>query len=98
MDVPEEHFMFYGPMIFHQAGSAKELTTKRVLELNRMSLIDKRKDRLEQLMPLIELWKQGEPGAFKEALRQQILEECELDKESSLMVEYFVRQQPGLAV
>ena len=46
---PSEHFTFFGPMILHNEGSRIAETTRTVLDLDRVELINKRRERLEAL-------------------------------------------------
>ena len=46
---PEQEFEFLGPMIFHRTGHAVAELTLIELELNRMDLLERRRDRLQAL-------------------------------------------------
>ena len=46
---PDEEFKFVGPMIFHRSGRAAAELTHIELDLNRMDLLERRRDRLRAL-------------------------------------------------
>jgi uncharacterized protein (TIGR02646 family) len=46
---PEEEFAFHGPMILHHDGRASAEVTRTILDLNRIDLLNKRKDRLDDI-------------------------------------------------
>lgn len=48
-DDPEQEFRWVGPIIFHQAGSAKAELTRTTIALNRNELLFQRAERLEAL-------------------------------------------------
>jgi uncharacterized protein (TIGR02646 family) len=89
-DEPCEHIIFSGPMLIYCRGSSKGFLTSKKLDLNRASLIERRKEKIESLLIFIQLWDAQQPGAMKDFLRSQILEECKPDKEFSFMVECFI--------
>lgn len=46
---PEQEFEFFGPMMFHRTGHAAAELTIIALDLNRMDLMERRRDRLSAL-------------------------------------------------
>jgi uncharacterized protein (TIGR02646 family) len=86
VDNPEDHFIFLGFLIYAKQGSERGDYTKDELELNRIGLIERRKERIDKLNEMIK-------AAFRtsnETLRNQTIEkvkkEAEYDKEYSAAV------------
>ena len=91
-DEPKEHLKFVGPMIFHTPGSERGRLTRKVLELNRTPLIERRVERLENITNLMELYRNCDEGPGKEALLIELKREAFEDKEYSYMIETFLQQ------
>lgn len=89
-DEPTSHFFFAGPMLFHKPGSARGYMTKMKLELNRLPLFERRKERLENVNRLVEIVAKEQNETVKEALRSELDNEAQGDKEYTLMVQTFL--------
>lgn len=87
---PSDHLRGFGAFVWALAGNTRADTTVKTLKLNRDELVDMRKDRIESLMPLIELWTMEQNPVRKEVLRNQIVEESKEDKEFSFVVRQFL--------
>lgn len=72
-DVPDEHLTFEGPVLLPRPESALGLFTETTLELNRMPLVERRRDRLMELHRLIILAETHADAATRAALRDDIL-------------------------
>lgn len=96
LDNPEDHLRFYGPLAVHAVGSTKGFLTKETLKLNRPDLLERRKERIERILPLIDLWASSQGDAMKAAVKSQIVAECGDDKEFSVMIRTFIQHQCGL--
>jgi hypothetical protein len=94
-DQPEEHLLFFGPMILQQVGDMKGFRTVEQLCLRRTELIERRKERIEQLQGLVEQWNSLPEGNTKEITKSKILEEAENDKEFSAIVRAYLLQALG---
>lgn len=90
-DEPTDHFIFAGPMIFHKTGSERGRLTRKLLELNRVALFERRKDKLEHVMNLVDIWNGYNDGPAKAALLTEVRREAQEDKEYSYMVQTFLR-------
>ena len=49
-DDPDEHFRFFGPMLTVRAGSDLGKRTQAILELNRIELLEHRKEKLDEFV------------------------------------------------
>lgn len=50
---PEDHFTFYGPMLLHNPGCNTAEFTSTILELNRIKLLEKRREALDNISNLL---------------------------------------------
>lgn len=89
-DEPADHFVFAGPMIFHKPGSERGRLTRTLLGLNRPALIERRKERLENVMYFMDLYASYNEGQVKEVLLTELRSEANEDKEYSYMVHTFL--------
>ncbi len=94
-DQPDEHLLFFGPMILQRVGDMKGFRTVEKLRLRRTELIERRKERIEQLQGLIEQWNSLPEGKTKEITRKKIMEEAQNDKEFSAIVLAYLSQALG---
>ena len=90
-DDPAEHLKFLGALIFPALSSGKGFLTTRKLELNRTALLERRKDRLDAMHTLLELWSTSTPEK-KTLLAKQVLQEIQSDREYSATLNAFVKQ------
>lgn len=92
IDDPSEHLMPAGNFMFHQPGSKKGELTRRKLELNRAALVEKRQERLDSIMVLLDRWKSLEKdNNLSKLVEQELLQEANSDKEFSFTVQVFIR-------
>lgn len=79
---PDDHLYFCGPLLFSQPASDRGALTERILDLNRIELIEKRKERLLNLRNQIESCARTLNPTLREILRKDIeLNEMAEDKE-----------------
>lgn len=84
------HIRAVGPMVLRNPGSDRGLITQKRLDLNRMSLVERRTERLESISSLLDQVARSTNPAVKLVLVEQVRQECEADKEFSLVVRAFV--------
>jgi hypothetical protein len=93
-DDPEEHIRFYGPQPVAAPDSPKGLRTIGLLELDRPTLLDRRRDLVQRLTFLLELWVKEPPGLTK-TIRRRAIEALTMgDSEYAGMVRWFLRATP----
>ena len=96
VDEPGDHLVFYGPMVLHRSPSARgEVTVQRV-KLDRAGLIERRKERIEQLKGLVDRIIALPTGAQRSSLETVLSEELQDDKAYAATAREFIRQE-GLA-
>lgn len=88
---PSEHLSFHGPMVLSVPGSGPGQATVSTLELNRMDLIERRKERMESLSRLLHLLIETADIAKRAVLRRDIeVREVLDDKEYAAMSRSFI--------
>lgn len=63
-----------------------------ILDLNRDELIERRKEKIENLLTLIDKWKNEKNSTLKKLLYSQIKKEAEPNKEFSFVIDSFLKQ------
>lgn len=82
---PHEFLFAVGPMIMHNLGNSKGMITKEVLELNREELFERRKEKIEDLQPLLDCWVKAE-GQEKKVLERNLLKYIDPSREYSFII------------
>lgn len=90
-DDPSNFLLALGPIICQYPGNRKGSLTIDVLDLNRAELIERRKERLQRIIPLVDSWKNEQNETLKELLHKQIQQEAQTDKEYSFTVMYYLK-------
>jgi hypothetical protein len=70
---PEQEFEFFGPQIFHRSGHAVAEYTHIELDLNRMDLLERRRDRLRALRDKFEKFDMNPDPALAQLLKNAAL-------------------------
>ena len=91
-DEPNKYLIACGPFIYHVPGSRKGELTRIILDLNRYELIERRKEKIEDLLPLIDKWKNETNETYKKLLYSQIKREAESDKEFTFVISSYLKQ------
>lgn len=95
LDEPEERLLFFGPFARPAPGDANARMTEAVLTLNRPKLVERRTERMDNLLALATLIEQA-PTALKDLLRDDFLKETEAGREYASLARSVARQL-GLA-
>lgn len=96
IDNPSDHLMFYGPMVMNKNGDMKGYRTVYKLKLSkRMALLERRKEKLESIQTMLDLYHTLSEGNTRDILKQQILDEAAPDKEFSAFVKAYLFQSCG---
>lgn len=90
---PLNHLHCFGPMVMHINNSKEGEFTWKKLDLNRMSLIERRKEKIESIQTLIDKYNREEDEALREMLKQELLQSAEQGSEFSLAVKSYLKQQ-----
>ena len=91
-DDPEEHFLFVGELIATR-GTAKGIATREILALQRVALIEVRREHLEKLLLIVDrILDGGLPIIVRRALYQDFLDkECNSSAAYSAMARAVIR-------
>lgn len=89
---PNKFLIACGPIIYHVPGSRKGDLTRTILDLNRSELIERRKEKIDNLLPLLDKWKNETNKTYKNLLFSQIKREAEADKEFSFIIKSYLKQ------
>lgn len=92
VDEPNKYLMAFGPFIYQMPGERMGAISIAILNLNRPELIERRKERIESLLLLVDKWKTETNEAYKKLLYLQIKTEAEADKEFSFIVNSYLKQ------
>lgn len=90
---PQDHLHSFGPMIMHINSSKIGEFTWKKLGLNRLSLIEKRKEKIESIQTLIDKYNRENDKALKEILKQELLENVKQNTEFSMAVKNYLKGQ-----
>lgn len=89
---PAEHLFAQGPMIFRRALSDHGLITERRLDLNRLPLLERRKERLQAIALIADQIARTADHAIRKILVDELKAEASSDKEYSLAAQAFVSE------
>ena len=90
IDEPQEHFSEIGSLIFPVLGDSRAKITIDTIELNRSSLVERRMERIKHVDVLLSSWYKEKNMAIKKILHDELLIECQEDKEYSSTVKSFL--------
>ncbi len=91
VDEPDEHLIAFGPIIFHKPGSRKGEISKSILKLNRTELVERRREAVEAITPLVDKWAAESNSRIKMLLKEEILNEMTDDKEYVFIIRHYLR-------
>lgn len=89
-DDPSEFFAAAGPMLVRRGGSRRAQVTELTIDLNRDDLLDRRRDRLNQILPLVDQYHREENDSLKSAVAREIWHEAERCREYTFFVTAFL--------
>ena len=89
-DDPSDFLIAFGPFFCQSPGQRKGALTIKILDLNRTDLVERRKEKIEKLLPLIDLWKNETNATYKALLFSQIKQESEANSEYSFTINTYL--------
>jgi 5-methylcytosine-specific restriction endonuclease McrA len=92
-DEPRDHLRFFGPNVFHDTDQG--FLTRRTLKLCRGALVERRKEKLERIQTLIDLYHRQPDGQVKDQLASDIRGEAEPNAEYSAAARDFILGKLG---
>lgn len=90
IDKPEEHFCELGSFIFPIIGDNRAKITIEIIQLNRSALVERRMERIQQINNLLDSWHKEENKVMKRMLHDELVKECQEEKEYSSTVKAFL--------
>ena len=91
LDEPEERLLFFGPFARPLPGDDNARMTETVLALNRPKLVERRTERLDNLLALATLIEKA-PAALKKLLKDDFLKETHSSREYASLARTVARQ------
>jgi uncharacterized protein (TIGR02646 family) len=95
-DDPSSEFFPFGYLLRWRPGRERALLTIDKLQLNRLPLVERRKERIELLMHLGDQFAKAPDGALKDLLREELCNQSAEDKEYTLFTTFYVNQVCGI--
>ena len=92
---PRDHLQFWGPLIFPRAGSEAGSITEKILDLNRGRLVEKRKERLENLLKHVEVIKRTASKELQKILAMNFRQETTDGREFAALSRYVLKSLEG---
>ncbi len=89
---PEDFLWHFGAMIYARPGSDASIKTEKLLGLNRIELVERRSERLDSLMKLLEVIERVADPKVKNVLLADFMEETTDDKEYAALARTVARQ------
>lgn len=90
-DTPDDYLRDYGPLIMPLLGNDRGIATERVIKLNRMSLVERRTERIKSIETLLQSWAKEANPTLKKLLEEQLHDEYSSEREYSSTVKSFLR-------
>lgn len=88
-----EHLRAFGPLIMHINNSKRGELTHKKIKLNRIELVERRIEALQELQNLIDKYRQETVVALKEILYNELLDSCLPHKEFSCCKKQYLMDQ-----
>jgi hypothetical protein len=97
IDEPAVEFVALGPLVKDRPGHDRAFVTEQTLELNRPSLIERRRDRIESLHKLAMVYEKAAAGPMKVLLKGQLLQEAQDDKDYAFVVRGYLKDAVNMS-
>lgn len=94
-EAPSDHLFAFGELLLHRNGSERGEVTIREVALNRTSLIQRRRDRLEAIRKALDACHRTQTSVLREAALAALKAECHESKEFSLFVSSLLGAHDG---
>ena len=96
---PEEKFWHIGSTVWARPGCDAAALTERLLDLNRLDLVERRSERLSNLMRMLEIVERCQNDELRQALWEEFVSEAESRREYAALARSLIqtaRQKFGL--
>lgn len=88
---PEDHVIVIGSFVKQKQGSERGELTIREIDLNRVPLIERRKERIDQIEKTINACFRTENESLKNNALAELKKDADSDKEYSLCIKYLLK-------
>ena len=92
-DQPDDHLIYFGPMVLHRDD--KGFRTTRKIQLSRAQLFERKQEKIENLNLLVQQWRECAEGETREFLRKEILQYAAADAEFAATIRAFIGSELG---
>ena len=89
-DNPDDEFLALGYHLTRRPGKHRARITIDVVKLNRMALLERRRERIQALEPLVDQYVAAPDGALKTLLRNELLKQASRDNEYCFVVKAYL--------
>lgn len=90
IDQPNNFLFATGPYVFGKPGQARGKLTEKLLELNRVDLIEQRLERMEAIRLLMDSYENEKNPTLKKIIYKEIIRELEENREYSFVINSMV--------
>lgn len=90
VDEPSQHLKDIGPLIMPVLDDKRGYVTVEVIKLNRMSLVERRSEKIQAIHKLLLVWTKETDESFKLVLEEQLHEEYTLNQEYSSTIKAYL--------
>ncbi|WP_300647932.1 HNH endonuclease [Paenalcaligenes sp.] len=91
VDQPSEYLFAAGPYIYGRPGAARGQLTEKLLDLNRVELIEQRLERIEAIRQLMDSYEKEQNLTLKKLILKELLKELGVDKAYSFVTNSMVK-------
>lgn len=91
VDQPNEHLFAAGPYIYGRPGKARGQLTEKLLDLNRVELIEQRLEKIEAIRQLMDSYEKEQNLTLKKLILKELLKELGVDKAYSFVTNSMVK-------
>lgn len=90
VDEPSQHLKDIGPLIMPVLDDKRGYVTVEVIKLSRMSLVERRSEKIQAIHKLLLVWTKETDESFKLVLEEQLHEEYTLNQEYSSTIKAYL--------
>jgi hypothetical protein len=89
-DDPDQQMLALGCYIVRRPSNNRARLTIDQLDLNRQALLERRKERIEQIAPLVDQYMQEPSGSIKDLIRREPCRQANQDAEYAMIVRAYL--------
>lgn len=86
LDTPRDHLVVVGPYIYGRPGKNRGQLTEKLLDLNRIDLIEQRLERIDAVRQLMDCYEKEANQTLKKMILKEVMRELETDKPYSFVL------------